>query len=115
MNTHGIHLIIQRARRVRSRHRDAKPAMSSEDYLRLAKQLRAQKRGIYLLTPVSGSKRWRLQGPDNTDSFVDSLDAGLDALSCLSIVSVEITATVPDAEIAAVTLDARERSTTEVN
>jgi hypothetical protein len=72
-------------------------------------------RGLYLLTPVAGSPMWRLQGPDNTDVFVDSLDAGLDALSVLKIVSVEITATGPAADIVAVALDARELVTSEVN
>jgi hypothetical protein len=56
-------------------------------------ELRAEKRGIYLLTRVEGSPMFRLQGPDNTDAYVDTLDAAFDALSKLNIVSVEITAT----------------------
>jgi hypothetical protein len=54
---------------------------------------RTLKRGIYLLTRVEGSPMFRLQGPDNTDAYVDTLDAAFDALSKLNIVSVEITAT----------------------
>ena len=70
--------------------------------------------GIYLLTSMPNSSMWRLQGPQNTDTFVESLDAGLDALSTLKIESVEVTARIPDAEIVAVALEAREHST-EVN
>lgn len=90
MRHRGIHLIRRRVIRTRSQ---TNVAMSHEGYMRLAKQLRAEKRGIYLLTRVEGSPMFRLQGPDNTDVYVDDLGAAFDALSKLNIMSVEITAT----------------------